>query len=266
MFKKAVIGSLIAAMAITFSSCGTRVGENAVEKEKSIPAQNMRVQKTLEEDLNGDGGKEKIIFYERKNEQGMPVAWTIMVDGYEMAALDGEEGIYTLADFKLQDVDGKDGPEVLFYRYNTGSAAALSLNIFKTAPKGWIEIFSVHNTFDMGRDRFEMRYLGDYQVSFKDKETGLEHIIKLEKSRYTSTYAMLKDISTWVDPISEYRIDDIDGDRVNEITTVQRVIGIAHVDTIATLQTVYRLRNGVYKADRIKLTYDTGQLLAEKSL
>ncbi len=264
MFKKVIITCLIVTMAISFSSCGTRVGGNGVEKEKSIPAHNMKVQKTLEEDLNGDGSKEKIIFYERKNEQGMPVAWTIVVDGYEITALDGEEGTYTLADFKLQDVDGEDGPEVLFYRYNTGSAAAQSLNIFKLSPKGWGEIFSVRNYFNMGRDRFEMKYLGNYQVSFKDKETGFEHTIELEKSRYIGTDVMLEDISTWVDPIAEYRIDDIDGDRVNEITTVQRVIGVAHVDTIAILQTVYQLRDGVYKADKVKLTSDTGQLLAEK--
>lgn len=264
MFKKAVIVFLMATMTIIFSGCG----KTGVGKDKFIPADNMKVQNTLEEDLNGDGSKEKIIFYAQKNEQGMPIAWTIVVDGYDMATLDGqeEEGVYTLADIALQDIDGEDGPEILFYRYSTGSAVAQGLNIFKPGKDNWGEMFNVPNPFGMGKDRFEIKYLGDYRVSFKDKETGLEHTIELKKSNYNGNEEMLEGISTWIDPISEYRIDDIDGDGVNEITTVQRVIGVSHSDTIAILQTVYQLREGVYKADKVMLTTDTGELLAEQSL
>ncbi len=261
MFKKTIIAGLIATMAVTATGCG----KPGVEQEKFVLTDNLKVQKTLEADLNGDNSKEKIVFYE-KREHGIPAAWTVVVDGYEMATLDSQDSCYTLADFKLQDVDGQDGPEVLFYRYNTGSSAGQSLNIFKPGQDGWREIFNVSNDFSMGEERYEIKYLGNYQVSFKDQKTGLEHIIELEKSVYKENEAMLERISTWVDPIAEYRIDDIDGNEVNEITTVQRVIGIAHPDNIAILQNVYQLRSGVYQADKIILTNAAGQLLAEKDL
>lgn len=262
MFRKAVIAGLIATITITFSGC-TKTG---VEKEKFIPANNMKVQTALTENLDGDKSQEKIVLYAKKNEQGIPIAWTVMVDGYEMVTLDSQDGCYTLADFKLQDVDGKDGPEVLIYRYCTGSSGAQGLNIFKPGKDGWSEIFKVSNDFSMGEDRFEIKYLGNYRVSFKDKETGLGHIIELEKSVYSECEAMLEDISTWVDPIAEYRIEDTDGNGVKEITTVQRVCGITHPDTIAILNTVYQLRSGVYQTDKVVLTNNVGQLLAETKL
>jgi len=254
---------------------GNELKESATgtAREKFQPGGNIVELKNMEEDLYGDGNKEKIVFYRQDDEEGWPVAWTIVVDGYEMATLDGQEGVYTLADFKLQDVDGQGGPEVLFYRYNTGTSGAKGLNIFKPDKDRWDEMFDVPNPFDMDKERFEMNYLGDYRVSFKDKETGLEHTIELEKSRYNGIEEMLEGIGTWVDPIAEYRIDDIDGDGVSEITTIQTVIGISHVDAIALLQTVYRLRNGVYQADKVMLTTysggfltDTEEVLAEKSL
>jgi len=266
MFWKVAVTCLITAMIFTFAGCSADDGETKTARKKFQPGENTMEMKSTQENLYSDGRMVQIDFYGHKNEQGMPVEWSLVVDEHEMVRLDGENGTYTIADFKLQDIDGKKGPEVLLYLYNTGSSGAQRLNIFKPSKEGWHELFNVPNPFDMGAERFESQYVGDYKVNFRDKETGLEHIIDLEKDRYDGIEEMLEGISTWVDPIAEYRIDDHDRDGVDEIVTVQRVIGVAHVDTIATLQTVYRLRDGRYQAGQVILTTDTGELLVEKKM
>ena len=64
---------------------------------------------------------------------------------------------------------------------------------------------------------------------------------------------MLNSISTYIDPISSYRLGNKDGDEVYEIVTDQLVIGVAHVHTLAHLQTVYRLEQGKYQEVEIRL-------------
>lgn len=57
-------------------------------------------------------------------------------------------------------------------------------------------------------------------------------------------------ISSWVDPISDYEFKDTDGDGVMEITTMQRVIGISHPDTL-----VFEIEGGRYiAAARVRQT------------
>lgn len=261
VLKKIIVICLIAALALTLVGCGA----TKAKKEKFVVTDNMEVVEKQVEDLNGDGKTQKVILYGEKDDQGMPV-WTLVEEEYEIVSLDSMEGAYTLADINLQDVDGQKGLEVLFYRYNTGSAGGQGLNIYKLDRGEWQEIFNVPNSFDMGKERFTMQYMGNYQVSFKDSETGLEHVIKLDPSRYAGNEEMLDGISTWVDPIAEYKLEDIDSDGVSEITTMQMVIGIAHADPIASLQTTYRVKDGSYQPEKISLVDISGMVLVEKAL
>ncbi|WP_166512599.1 hypothetical protein [Desulfallas thermosapovorans] len=110
-----------------------------------------------------------------------------------------------------------------------------------------------------------MEYLGDYRVGFEDWKTGLKHTILLDESMYKGNEALLENIDTWVDPISEYKVVDKDNNGVCEVTSIQRVTGIAHVDTIARLQTTYRMGRG-YQPSTITLVDINGKVLAEKKI
>ena len=154
----------------------------------------------------------------------------------------------------------------MLYRYSTGSAGAQCLNIYKISPENWFLIFSedkLNDYTESDNGRFNVEYLGDYQVSFSDNQTGLKVNIPLEKELYKGIENMLEGISTWVDPVSEFEAKDIDGNKKKEIITRQRVIGVAHVDTIALFETIYKLTEGQYKPIRAMLLDIKGNILGE---
>lgn len=216
-----------------------------------------------EEDLNGDSSKEKIALYAHETND-MPTSWTLNIEGVEAVTLDLAEGIYGQAGVQLEDINGDQKPEVLFYRYNTGSGGAQGLNIYRVSDNKLEALFSIDDPNEGLQDRFDMKYLGDFRVSFEDRKTGLAQTIPLHKENYQEVEEqLLEGISTWVDPISQYEIQDNNNDGIKEMVAVRRVIGVAHVDTIGTLKTTYTLSQGQYKAVEQAL-YDSKDALLKK--
>lgn len=214
-----------------------------------------------EEDLYADSSKEKLALYVQETND-MPTAWSLNIDGKESVKLDSEEGLYGQASIEFKDINGDQKPEVFFYRYNTGSAGAQGLNIYQVSDTKLEGLFS--NPSDNMQDRYEMKYLGDYKVSFADHKTGLAETILLDKVNYQNGGEdLLKGISTWVDPISQYEILDNDSDGSKKIVAVQRVIGVSHADTIGTLKTTYAMSSGQYKPFELAL-YDSKDTLLKK--
>jgi len=139
------------------------------DTKKFIPTKNWQVVEKQAGDLNGDGKPEQAILYVGTNKQGMR-SWELVVNGLVVATLDSQDGAYTLADIKLQNVDGAKGSEILCYRYSTGSGGSQGLNVYSNGGK-WQQLFNGLNTFDDGKDQFAMKYLVNYQVSFADYVT-----------------------------------------------------------------------------------------------
>ncbi|SHE48153.1 hypothetical protein SAMN02745133_00472 [Desulforamulus putei DSM 12395] len=231
-----------------------------------VETENTHVLQTLEQDLVGDPVKEKVVLYAEQSKDGMPLSWSLVVNGIEKVKLSPEDGLYSFAEVKFADVDGDQKEEVLLYRQSSGSAGARGLNIYKTTGENWQELFSVNNTTEADDKRFEVKYMGNYYAGFEDKETGLKSTIQLDKARYKGIEHMLQGISTWIDPIVDYSLVDHNGDGVKEIVTIQRVIGVAHADTIGLLKTTYKMERGRYKAVTLTLCDNNDKPLAEVKL
>lgn len=234
------------------------------ESGKLIPHEKTFLMAEYEEDLYGTSTKQKVNLYAHEEENGMPTSWSLAIDGAEMVKLDFQEGLYGQASIKLEDITGDQRPEVLFYRYNTGSAGAQGLTVYQVSDRKLNELFLMSDPTESSEGRYAIQYLGDYKVSFQDNKTALKENIPLYKENYQDVDAeLLKGISNWVDPISQYEIQDLNGDDIKEIITVQRVIGVAHVDTIGILKTTYAASEGQYKPTEQAL-YDSMNTLLKK--
>ena len=216
-------------------------------------------------DLNGDGKKEVIEFFARK-EQYHETGWKLVVDGKDVADFDSN-GTYMLAEMKFDDLlqDGKPG--ILLY-FETGSSGGTErLVIFKKFENQFKQIFDnpVHGN-NTDKHRFSTKYLGNFKVEFIDKKTGMKGIIPINpKERYPDftleqaderLKSMIKD---FVDPASGYRIENVGGNKPKDVITMQRVSGIAHVDEIARFETRYLFdkKNQKYVPVKVSLySYD----------
>jgi hypothetical protein len=221
--------------------------------------------KNIDADLQSNGKWNKLELYARVDQYGNPLTWHLNVDGVEKVTLSlVEPGIYGApADIKVEDIDGDSKPEVLIYRYSMGSAGAIGLNIYSPS-KEWEKIFSIENPFEFdenhAKDRYEVKYLGDFKISFIDHQTSLKATIPLDKKKYQDREVK---ITTWVDPISEFEFKDKDEDGIKEIMAIQRIIGSSHPDTIGLLITSYRMENGEYRIKTI-VAHDEQGSLAQK--
>ncbi|WP_238442535.1 hypothetical protein [Desulforamulus reducens] len=231
-----------------------------------IETANTHILQTVDRNISGDRTKENIILYVNRTKDGMPQSWSLVVNGIEKIKLSHEGGLYSFAEMNFVDIDGDKKEEVLLYRQSSGSAGAKGLNVYKPTEAKWQQVFSNVITTDMGQERFQVKYMGDYFVRFEDKETGLKAVIELNKKQYQGIENMLKNISTWIDPIIDYSLVDHDGDGTKEIITLQRVIGISHADTIALLKTTYKMEQGQYKLISLTLCDYNDKPLAEAKL
>lgn len=186
------------------------------------------------------------------NAGGWPDYWVISLDNREAARLDDEDGLYSKADMQLKDITGDGVPEILVSRYGSGTAGAQGLEVYSWHEQQLTNIFDSPNWADLAavqelESRYEVKYRGNYQVSFYDRQTDETQIIQVNREEFSAAEDLLSGISTYIDPISSYQLGDENGDGVYEIITDQRVIGVAHVHTLAHLQTVYRLEQGRYQ-------------------
>lgn len=264
--KKIVTIILTLSLLISWG-CSIKENGSSSEHEKPfIESSNTFILETIEKNIYGTKTPQKIVLYAEQTKDGIPVAWSLVIDGKEKVKLHHEDGLYGYADVKLLDLDGDARNEVLLYRQSSGSAGARGLNIYKPTPGEWTEIFNVTDPADFDDNRYRVKYLGNYYVSFEDTLTGLKAIITLDKKNYHGLEDMLGNIDTWVDPIAEYSIVDHDGDGVKEIVTIQRVIGIAHVDTMALLKTTHKRVNGKYIPVILSIADRNDKPLAEVKL
>lgn len=216
-----------------------------------------------ETDLYNSGNQNNLELIVEEGPYGMPLLWRIICDKKEIVSMYNEDGLYTLSKIDSQDVNGDGNQEILVYRYSTGSGGATGLNIFQYALDEWKEIFAIKNPVDYMQGNYHVKYDSNYIVKFTDKASGKYYPILLEKENYVGIEEMLNGISTWIDPISDYDITDLDGDGVAEVVTTQRVIGVSHPDTIALLKTTYKIVGETYIAILTALHGSTGNLLFE---
>ncbi|GAB6158390.1 hypothetical protein JCM39194_15900 [Desulfotomaculum varum] len=246
------------------------------QKQRAVPIQspaqaaftikeNTALIQSLEINLTGKQSKDKVSLYAEQSKDGLPLAWYLVVNGLEKVKLTAED-LYSFAEVRFVDINGDGREEALLFRQSSGSAGARGLNIYQTAGQHWRELFSVNQDTATDDKRYTVKYTGNYSVAFEDKSTGLKSMIPLNESRYQGSEHMLPDITAWVDPIIDYSLVDYNKDGVKEIVTIQRVIGIAHADTIGLLKTTYQLKDNRYQAVAMTLCDSNDNPLAEVKL
>ncbi|MGF9944618.1 hypothetical protein ABEX44_15345 [Priestia megaterium] len=229
-------------------------------------------------DLNGDGQKEVVELFARKSEY-YEFEWKLVVDGKEIDVFDDKDK-YILAKMDFADLFHNGKQDILLYFQSGDSGGTTGLVVFKQDEKKLKQVFTdpipknIASYYEATKKRFSMKYLGNYQVEFIDKQTGLEATITLSKERYKDhpnqelIQDLLRKITTWVDPISDYHFDEITKKKPKEIVTVQRVSGISHVDVIARYETRYVFNNEIQKYVPTKVALysnETGRKLSEQT-
>lgn len=219
-------------------------------------------------DLNGDGKKEVIELFTRKD-QDYEHEWKLVVDGKEIAVFD-DKGTYRLAEMKFDDLLN-DGKKEILLDFVGGFVDALIVGhvVFKQDGDKFTQIFTdpIPKNFkenygyyyhEIVKKRFSMKYLGNSQVEFIDKQTGLETIIPL-KERYGNyptqeeVDKVLQRIKTCIRPIQEYRIVEVGKNKPKEIGSIQQVCGTASSDIIALYETRYVFNNKTQKYEPSKV-------------
>jgi hypothetical protein len=259
MNRLLVIGVMLAVGMSLLGGCGTSkevsssIGVNQVEEENQ--GTNTQVQNY---DLRINGTKETLTV-QTPVENEIPTHWNFFIGDEEKLKIPNENGIFH-SEIKVQNLDQDDTDEILFYQYSTGSAGAILLNVYKPVDGALKLLFdSEKQAPPHGGDSqwFEIKYTGNYQVSFLDKANQVSGTIELNPEEYTEgADEFLPKIGTWIDPVNAYDIKDMDGDGITEIKTTQRVIGISHPDTLALLISTFSLVQNGYELREYQLVYE----------
>lgn len=242
-----------------------------------VPVQAQQGQFTVKQkqalDLNGDGQKEVVELFVRKD-QYYERGWKLVVDGKEVADFDSYDEPYLSGEMKFDDLlqDGKPG--ILLYFHTGSSGGTVRLLVLKMFENQFKPIFDNPVHLPSDRNRFSTKYLGNFEVEFIDKQTGMKGIIPLNpKKRYPDLSledadSNLKNmIENFVDPASDYRIENVGKNKPKDIVTEQRVSGMSHADEIARFETRYSFdkREQKYVPVRVSLySYDANKYVAEK--
>lgn len=225
-------------------------------KDKTVKAKSMYLVKNLKGDIYGNREPEDITLYIKKDKNGFPLSLQVFINGQQRITEQLKEG-YTMADCRVEGLDADRPGELLVYQCCTGSSGAMLLDVYRVSNNNTQLIYAIPEIpWDQcnSNERFETRYLGNYQVSFREKQSGLHAVVSLEKEIYAGREGQLSQLTTWVDPYSNYIFKDIDGDGVKEITAQASVIGLCHVDLVAHLNTIFNLENGKYEPLKQSLT------------
>ncbi|GEM_PF-5712777 len=159
---------------------------------------------------------------------------------------------YSAATLNLIELNGQAGMGVFVTFTTSGSPGATDLYGFRFQNGQYHTLFSPKH-YLKSKD-FELKYLGERKVAFRDLNTGLQATLDL---RENPNYADLTEAElsraynlqrTWVvDRYSGFSWANLTGDETVEIIGSRQVSGINKADLIGTVQDYYRLEGEEYK-------------------
>ncbi|WP_449536860.1 hypothetical protein [Ferdinandcohnia sp. Marseille-Q9671] len=228
-------------------------------------------------DLDGDGKKDIIELYARKNQYNLANEWSIKINGKQFGTYSNKMDLYQSADMEFTDVTQNGKQDILLYFRSIGSGGVNGLHVVSYTGDSIEEIFADPNSagwFDEAEKRFSMKYIGDNEVKFIDTKTDLQAVIPLSEERYKDfpdkdeLQKRLNEINVGVDPASRFRFEKLTKMKPQEIVVTQAVSGIAHYDVIAYFETRYAFdnQNQQYVPTKVSLiSSETQKKLAEKT-
>jgi len=177
----------------------------------------------------------------------------LQLDGDNKIILDiSSEPSYN-AELELKDIDGDGSSDIIIREYIGGTGNIQNIYVYLKQDNNLLEVMSDKSYIP--QDKFYSEYLGNGYITFEDRNTGFkkEYTIVIP---YEHEGWKLEDVKSsfgmgekaWVDPYSSFEVVDIDKDGVNEVLANQIICGIAHVDLIGEMTTIYKLEKNEYKA------------------
>ncbi|MDI6709948.1 MAG: hypothetical protein QME76_04575 [Bacillota bacterium] len=214
-------------------------------------------------DLDGDGARETVYLLGTRSQPELPFPdrKSLLVGGNGPRMNVPGQGGYYGSSLRLRDLTGDGRPELLFFEHIGGSGAIVNLNVYSLQGDRLRTLFRAEDHCEVpGMHR---EYLGDSRVRAAIDPLGLVWEYEVAYSNYRNnpelTEQQIKEGygTNWLDPFSDYDIEDTNGDGLPEIVGHQRMCGIAHVDIIGFLSQIFRWDGQRFMRDGVELYQET---------
>jgi len=214
-------------------------------------------------DLDGDGARETVYLLGNRSLPELPVPdrKSLLVGESGLRIDVPDQGGYYGTSLCLRDLTGDGRPELLFFENIGGSGAIVNLNVYSLRGERLQTLFRAEDHCDIpGMHR---EYLGDDRVRAAIDPLGLVWEYEVAYSNYRNNPELTEEEikesygTNWLDPFSDYDIEDTNGDGLPEIIGRQRMCGIAHVDIIGFLEQVFRWDGRMFVRDEVRLYQET---------
>ena len=148
------------------------------------------------------------------------------------------------ASLSLVDLNNDSTKDIVIIEHLGGSGDIKNIYAYLRYDNDVTTVLSPDNY--ISQDSFFSKYLGEGDIYFKDTNTDFEITFNIGKP-YEDDGMDLEEVKkrfgfrnkAWVDPYSAYDVKDINNDGTYEILARQIICGIAHVDIIGEMVTVY---------------------------
>ncbi|MDB5052416.1 MAG: hypothetical protein JWM44_466 [Bacilli bacterium] len=240
--KILIVGALI----FTLTGCaytekaplGSKIESNIIEK-------NMRTVQVASFDLGQKGVLNKVKLTVEMDKYENPALWTIAVDGKDVIHIPSFNGTYmsSKADLKLESF-APNKPLILLYRYSSGSGGKTAVDIYDPQDH-WRQILFSDELANSLEGRFNVQYTAENKAELIDVVSNVKVELPLTGDNINTTTPLRPPIGA--DPISEYTIEDVDGDGIKELIALQRVAGYVHAGTLGYVKTILKYESNTFK-------------------
>ena len=250
------IGAALLGLAILgTTACGTNGSSGALNAQADSQAEAGRdspelgegetILAELEIDLTGDGNPESLYVIGETAENPFEQRKRLLILGEAHAwayPLEGDTMSLPLAGqpFIIQKVP--DGSEAVFGiltdpRGNGGKGTQF-VHLFRVGDKG-LTMVAVERTADPA-EHYRVEFVGDRRFLVENLETGMAWDLEVPwEGAYPPEGYEAEDLEPAFYPEHSFAFEDIDADGTDELIGRQILTGVAHVDIIADLGTIY---------------------------
>lgn len=197
-----------------------------------------------------------IVLVGKVNEFNILEGLKVYIDEEKDLSIEVSDNSVISGDLKVKDIDNDDIPDIIVYEFFGGSGNSQNIYIYKRNKDKFEKIMGPE--FYISQDNFYQEYLGEGIIYFEDRNTGFgtEYDILVP---YENEDWKLEDVQkqfglgdkAWVDPYSSFEIVDENDDGFYEVKGRQIMCGVAHVDIIGEIITVYAIDKGRYKPSEV---------------
>jgi hypothetical protein len=254
------IMAIILALVLSSMSFSQVAGTNTSKPAQTLPKDSVVLQKATA-DVTGDGIKDNIILAGRKFDTSSPYMKNIflLVNSTLIEFPKETDGGYD-PKFLLKDFTGDKIPEIYVSTATGGSGGIMYYHIYSLKGGNSKLLFSPVKNSPL---TIEGAFQPNYKVKFTVKQTNKAYSFDFTERK--STYddpniklykngKLLKHVDLSIDDYGLVTPVDVDKDGIYELKGIQRIWGVAHVDTLAEVTSTWKLVTGSWKLIKVEVT------------